>query len=168
MSAGTLLREARTRARLSQTDLARRAGVAQSVVSAYEAGHRQPSLRTLQRLVAATGGRLVLDLEPGPPLGLPDTRLGRRLRQRRQAILDLAEGYGVTNLRVFGSVARGEDDEQSDVDLMADIPPTMGLFALIALERKISEVLGVPVDLAPSGSLKERIRERAEKDLIPL
>ena len=57
--AGSLLREARRRAHLSQVELARRAGVAQSVVSAYESGTRQPSLPTLTRLVAATG----LDLD---------------------------------------------------------------------------------------------------------
>ena len=53
----SILREARTRARMSQTDVARHAGVAQSVVSAYESGRRDPSLRTFAKLVGATGHR---------------------------------------------------------------------------------------------------------------
>lgn len=168
MTAGVTLREARQRARLSQTDLARRAGVAQSVISAYESGKREPSLRTLERLVAATGGRLTVSVEPGPVVGLPDSPLGRRLRQRRQRVLDIAARYGVTNVRVFGSVARGEDGPDSDVDLLADLPPRMGLFALMALEREISEVLGVPVDLGTAESLKPGLRANALRDAIAL
>ena len=76
-SPGSLLREARTRANLSQTDVARRAHVAQSVVSAYESGRREPSFGTLERLIAATGHRLEIRLEPAPDArpGLPDTPL---------------------------------------------------------------------------------------------
>ncbi len=80
-TAGAVLREARTRARLSQTDLARRAGVAQSVISMYEADRREPGLRTLTKLVEAAGHKLSLALippQPGPA-GLPDSPLGRRL-----------------------------------------------------------------------------------------
>ena len=168
MRAGTQLREARQRARLSQTDLARRAGVAQSVISAYESGKREPSLRTLERLVAATGARLTVSVEPGPVVGLPDSPLGRRLRQRRQRVLDIAARYGVTNVRVFGSVARGEDGPDSDVDLLTDLPPGMGLFALMALEREIGEALGVRVDLGTAGSLKPGLRANALRDAIPL
>jgi transcriptional regulator with XRE-family HTH domain len=63
-SAGSVLREARRRAGLSQVELARRAGVTQSVVSAYESGARQPSVPTLARLVGATGFELELQLRP--------------------------------------------------------------------------------------------------------
>ena len=111
LSSGAMIREARVRARLSQTDLAHRAGVAQSVISAYESDRREPGLRTLNKLIAATGHQLTIDVvaAPDPRLGLPDTRLGRRLRRRRRAIVDLAARHGARNVRVFGSVARGED-----------------------------------------------------------
>jgi uncharacterized protein len=113
--AETLLRAARRRASLSQTDLARRAHVAQSVVSAYESGRREPAFSTLVRLVAATGHRLVVELEPDGQSrpGLPDTPLGRRLRRRRTAVLDTARRHGASNVRVFGSVARGEDVQKA-------------------------------------------------------
>jgi len=81
---GQLIRDARREARLSQTDLARRAGVAQSVISAYESDRREPGMAMLSKLIEATGHELTLNVEPlpGRSLGLPDTPLGRRLPPR--------------------------------------------------------------------------------------
>ena len=62
MEPGELIREVRRRAGLTQTDLARRAGTSQPVISAYERGHRDPTHRTLRRMVEAGGARLVLDV----------------------------------------------------------------------------------------------------------
>lgn len=169
-STGRLLREARISAQLSQTDVARRAQVAQSVISAYESGRREPSVSTLKRLVLATGHRLILDVERSGdyPAGLPDTPLGRRLRQRRRSILACAALHGASNVRVFGSTARGEDRPDSDVDLLVDLDEGTGLFALEALRRELSEILGVPVDVAPSDSLRPRIREEIEREAIQI
>jgi len=169
-SSGALLREARTSAGLSQSDLARRAGTAQSVVSAYESGRREPALSTLQRLVAAAGHHMVIGLarDPEIPPGLPDTPRGRRLRQKRRALLAAAARFGASNVRVFGSVARGDDTPESDVDLLVDLAPGTGLVALGSLQREMSRVLGVPVDLAPGDSLRRTVREGAERDSILL
>lgn len=168
MSSAALLREARTKARLSQPELARRAGVAQSVISAYESGKREPSLSTLMRLVAATGGRLVIDVEVPRPVGLPGSPLGRRLRQRRSQVLAVMERYGATNVRVFGSVARGEDDEASDVDLLADVPPHTSLLDVLGLEAELETVLGARVGVTTSLGTNERFRANVERDAIPL
>ncbi len=167
---GAVLRDARQKSGLSQTELARRAKVAQSVISAYESGKREPGLRTLGRLVAATGQRLTVGFETAETdvRGLPDTRLGRRLRQRRAALIAAAERHGASNLRVFGSVARGEDGQDSDVDLLVDLPPGTGLFGLAGLERELEEILHVDVDLASADSLKPRVRFDAEREAIPL
>jgi len=167
---GKLLRQARISAQLSQTDVARRAQVAQSVISAYESGRREPSVSTLERLIRATGHRLVLDIEHSNAYapGLPDTPLGRRLRQRRHAILTCAARHGASNVRVFGSTSRGEDRPDSDVDLVVDLDKGTGLFALEALRRELSEILGVPVDVAPSDSLRPRIREEVEHEAISI
>ncbi|HEY6746335.1 MAG TPA: helix-turn-helix transcriptional regulator, partial [Mycobacteriales bacterium] len=62
--AGSVLRAARKAAGLTQAELARRAGVTQSVISAYEAGRREPSVATLSRLVDAAGATLRLHVEP--------------------------------------------------------------------------------------------------------
>lgn len=165
-----LLRTARESAGLSQSDLARRSGVAQSVVSAYEAGKRQPALPTLAKLIAATGHTMAITLERSDASvrGLPDSPLGRRIRQHRQALLDAVAEAGGSNLRVFGSVARGEDRPDSDVDLLVDLPEGTGLFALQALEGRLRRILNVDVDLSPPGSLKPRVRAEAEAEAIPL
>lgn len=169
-TSGELLRTAREDSGLSQTDLARRSGVAQSVVSSYEADKRQPALPTLSRLIEATGHTLSLTVQRSNPLvrGLPDSPLGRKLRQHRQALLDAVSEAGGANLRVFGSVARGEATADSDVDLLVDLPEATGLFALLALEGRLSRILHVHVDLAPPSSLKPRVRAEAEADAIPL
>ena len=169
-TSGKLLRRARVSACLSQSDVARRAGVAQSVISAYESGRRDPSISALERLVNATGHRLVLDVErlnDFPP-GLPDTPLGRRLRQRRKAVLACAARHGASNVRIFGSTSRGEDQQDSDVDLVVDFDRSVGLFALEALRRELSQILGVSVDVAPSDSLRPRVREEVDREAIPL
>jgi predicted nucleotidyltransferase/DNA-binding XRE family transcriptional regulator len=169
-SAGALLREARRESRLSQTEVARKANIAQSVVSAYESGLRDPALTTLQRLIGATGHRLVISFERDSSArrGLPDTRLGRRLRQKRRALLTCAEQFGATNLRVFGSVARGEEGPNSDVDMVVDVSGSIGLFALTSLENELREILGVPVDLAIASELRPNVISEVERDAVAL
>jgi uncharacterized protein len=155
-----MIREARRRARLSQTDLARRAGVTQPVISAYESDRREPSFRTLAKLIEATGHRLVVELVPAPRdgLGLPDTRLGRRVRRYRRAVIELAARRGARNVRVFGSVARGEDSDTSDVDLLVDLDDGVGVVSLAGLRRELTELLGVDVDIVPAATLKPGVR----------
>ena len=169
-STGELLREARRRAGLSQSELAARAGVTQSVVSEYEAGKRQPAVATLARLVAATGHELTLGLTRTDQKvrGLPDTALGRKLRQHRKALLEAVRDAGASNLRVFGSVARGQDGPDSDVDLLVDLPEQTSLFAVLALEGTLERILKVKVDLAPVSSLKPRVRDEALADAVAL
>jgi predicted nucleotidyltransferase/DNA-binding XRE family transcriptional regulator len=169
-SPGTMIRAARRLARLSQTDLARRAGVAQSVISAYESDRREPGLRTLAKLVEATGHRLAFELIPAPrnQLGLPDTRLGRRLRRHRGAVIETARRRGAHNVRVFGSVARGEDTDTSDIDLLVDFDGSVGLVSLAGLRRELIELLGANVDVVPTGSLKPAIRDEVVGEAITL
>jgi predicted nucleotidyltransferase/DNA-binding XRE family transcriptional regulator len=165
-----LLSEARSRAGLSQSELARRAGVPQSVISEYEAGKRQPALPTLSKLIAATGHELAVELVRTDPhvRGLPDTSLGRRLRQHRRALLNAVAAVGGSNLRVFGSVARGEEAPSSDVDLLVDLPEATGLFALLELEGTLERILKAKVDLATEAGLKPRVRAEALTDAITL
>lgn len=69
---------------------------------------------------------------------------------------------------MFGSTARGEDQQGSDVDLVVDLDRRTGLFELEALRRELSEILGVSVDVAPSDSLRPRVQEEVEGEAIPL
>jgi transcriptional regulator with XRE-family HTH domain len=114
-TAGALLRQTRKRAGLSQAGLAARAGVTQSVISAYESGQRQPSIPALARLVGAAGFELTLGVRRPPGhLRRLSGPVGRRVRRHRRDLVAAAAAHGVRNLRVFGSVARGEDHPDSD------------------------------------------------------
>lgn len=119
-------------------DLARAAGTSQARISSYESGHVQPSASTRARLDAA--------LEPRPSV-----RLGRN----RQALIDLAAAHGLTNVRVFGSVARAADQPDSDVDLLVTAAPGTGLFALSNFALAAEELLGCPVDVVTDGGLDQ-------------
>lgn len=168
-AAGALLRRTRVGARLSQAELAARAGVTQSVISAYESGHRQPALTTLAALIDAAGYELIVNVRRRPRrLGRLSGPVGRRVRRRRRELVEAAAARGVTNLRVFGSVARGQDRADSDVDLLADLPPGMGLLGLGRVQAELESILGSPVDLVPAGDLKPGVRARAEADLVAL
>ncbi|HYU85809.1 MAG TPA: helix-turn-helix domain-containing protein [Kribbellaceae bacterium] len=168
-SAGELLRAARLRAGLSQQELAERAGIMQSVVSAYERGHRQPSVPTLAALIDATGHDLVMSARR-KPRGLQRLSgpVGRRLRRNRDKVLSTATKHGVTNLRVFGSVARGEDRPDSDLDLLIDLPPGIGLLGLGRVRSDIERIVGTHVDLVPETDLKPDVRARVLKEVISL
>jgi predicted nucleotidyltransferase/DNA-binding XRE family transcriptional regulator len=164
-----LLRDARRRAGLTQKQLAERAGVTQSVISAYESGHRQPALSTLASLVEAAGCELEVRVRRRstdlPTLSGP---LGRRVRRHRQELVAAAAAHGITSLRVFGSVARGEDRIDSDVDLIADLPPALGLLGLARATKDLERILGAKVDLVPANSLKPAVAARVAPDLVPL
>lgn len=169
LSAGAVLRSARKRAGLSQIELASRAGITQSVISAYESGRRQPSVPTLAALVEAAGYELEVSVrEPGGDLSRLTGPVGRRVLEHRAELIAAAAAHGVANLRVFGSVTRGEDRPDSDVDLLADIPPGMGLFGLGRVAEALERILGAHVDLVPAGQLKPSIQKRVKRDLVTL
>jgi predicted nucleotidyltransferase len=69
---------------------------------------------------------------------------------------------------VFGSVARGEDRPDSDVDLLADLPPGLSLFGLGRVEANLEAILGSRVDLIPAADLKPDVRAQVERDVIAL
>jgi predicted nucleotidyltransferase len=154
---------------MSQAELAARAGVTQSVISAYESGHRQPSLPALARLVEAAGYELVLRMRRQPRrLARLKGPVGVRVRAHRRELVDAAAAHGVSNLAVFGSVARGEDRPDSDVDLLADVPAGMGLFGLGRARADLEAIVGTRVDLVPASDLKPGVRARVERDLVSL
>lgn len=90
------------------------------------------------------------------------------ISENRQEILALAQQYGAKNVRVFGSVARGDDDEQSDIDFLVEMEPTRSLFDLGGFMMSLQELLGRPVDVVTEDGLKMRIRERVLQETIAL
>lgn len=93
---------------------------------------------------------------------------GRLVSTHRSEMRDSLRRHGVTNARIFGSVARGDDHEGSDLDLLVDFAPDTSLLDIIGIQMELEELLGISVDLVPSTGLKERVRASAEPDLIAL
>jgi uncharacterized protein len=90
------------------------------------------------------------------------------LRDKREQILALAEKYGARNVRVFGSVARGEARPDSDIDFLVELEPGRSLFDLGGLLYELQSLLGVEVDVVTEKGLRARIRKRVLSEAIPL
>lgn len=89
-------------------------------------------------------------------------------REKREDILNIAKKNGVYNVRVFGSVARGEADAESDIDLLVDMEPKRSLLDLAGFLLEIEELLGCRVDAVTEKGLRDRIRERVLKEAVVL
>jgi hypothetical protein len=96
-------------------------------------------------------------------MGIEDLRASHRDR-----ILQLAALHGASNVRVFGSVARGDTTPASDLDLLVDLAPRRSLLDLIRLQREVSELLGASVDVVSSRGLRPAIRQRVLAEAVPL
>lgn len=131
------VRQLREEAGLSQAELAARSGVAQPNIAAYEAGRRRASAAMVERLRRAA--------RPLPH---------QALAEHRQELVTLAGNYGLTNLRVFGSVVRGADGPGSDLDILVTRSPGVGLMGLAAFAERATELLGVEVDVVTDGGLR--------------
>lgn len=170
MRVSRLIRDARKRAELSQAGLAARAKTSQSAVARYEAGATIPSLPTLERLLAACGGRVVLGNSASAPRSRErrgKQRLGA-VRNARERLLQAAIRHGLRDVRIFGSVARGEETEESDIDLLVDLEPGRTLIDLIGFQQEAERILGVKVDAVTERFVKQRVRAGAIRDARPL
>jgi uncharacterized protein len=90
------------------------------------------------------------------------------LQQKRSDILRIAAQYGARNLRVFGSVARGDDRAHSDVDLLVDMDPDRSLLDVVGLGQDLEELLDRRVDVLTGASLHPTLRDRILAESRPL
>ena len=88
------------------------------------------------------------------------------LRSKRAKIEELAQRHGITNIRAFGSVARGDAGPGSDLDLLVDLHSGSSLFELVAFERELSEVLGLKVQVFTEGALHRMFRDRVMAEAV--
>ncbi|MBW4604037.1 MAG: nucleotidyltransferase family protein [Calothrix sp. FI2-JRJ7] len=86
----------------------------------------------------------------------------------REEILQIAAKHGAYNVRVFGSVARGEASVNSDVDFLVEIEPKRSLFDYIALIQDLTKLLGRKVDVAEPESLHDLIKEKVLREAVIL
>lgn len=169
MSVADLIRAARTESGLTQTELARRTGTSQSAVARYETGAASPSVSTLERLLGAAGHRLEIRSTPGGPETDRRSARLRLLRAHRREILTTARAVGVRDVRIFGSVARGDDTATSDIDLLVTLDdPKRGLLPLADLAQRLSALLGEDVDVWSTAFAKPEVIASAEREAIPL
>ncbi len=90
--------------------------------------------------------------------------LNELLQEKREDILRIAAKRGAYNVRVFGSVARGEADSKSDIDILVDMEPGRSLFDLGGLLMDLQDLLGHDVDVVTERGLRERIREKVLRE----
>ena len=90
------------------------------------------------------------------------------LRQKREEILAIGRRYGAHDIRIFGSVARGDAGESSDLDLIVRFDPDRSLFDHGGLLMDLQELLGVKVDVISEAGMRERFRDHVLKEAIPL
>ncbi|QDZ16983.1 XRE family transcriptional regulator [Humibacter ginsenosidimutans] len=124
------LRDLRRAAGISQRELSRRSGVAQPNIAAYETGRRAPAPETRERLMLS--------------LTMPTVS---SLREQRDSILESAAARKLTDVRVFGSVARGDARAASDIDLLVHPADDASVFDLAGFMADVEELVGRRVDV---------------------
>ncbi len=150
MMTGSGIQQSRESAGLSQSELSVRSGVAQPNISAYESGRRRPSPKMVERLISAARPR---------PSAI--------LAAHRDAVLAFAAANKAVDVRVFGSVARGEDTPGSDIDLLVRFQEGASLLDQSTLAIELGDLLGVEVDVVSEGGLTDR-HQAIRGEAIPL
>ena len=145
------IRAERLAAGMSQSHLARVAKIPQPNLSAYENGRRTPSPEVLDRIRRALVGR-------------PSVRVS----EHREDIRRLVAAHHASAPRLFGSVARGEDEAGSDVDLLVDFTDDATLLDEVGLRIALGDLLRVEVDIVATDALRGDIRERVLREAVPL
>ena len=155
---GRQLRELRLQHGLSQQELAKRAGLARSSVIDLERGKATIELRTL----IATLNVLQHDLDL-----VSSRRPSDVLATCRDDILRAASAHGISDVRIFGSIARGEDDPGSDIDLLVHPPDGMHPGEFAAFQEEVERVTGFHVDVL-SDKLQGAKYEEIRASAVPL
>ena len=96
------------------------------------------------------------------------SRLYEKLQQEKETILTTANRHHATNVRLFGSVVRGEEHDASDIDFLVDFLPGSTLFDQMELIDELSRILGRKVDVVSSRALNQHLRQRVLDEARPL
>jgi len=90
------------------------------------------------------------------------------VRKHRDEIQRITAKYGLTNVRVFGSVARGTETADSDIDLLVDLGAGVSLLTLARCQRELETLLTASVDVVPADGLKPRVARTVAAEVVPL
>lgn len=145
--------------------------VPEEAVEALVAANARPATRGLLAAEehAAYGGAAIATTPDAPPdTRTPSERVWALLRGHRAEILEAAERCRVENVRVFGSVARGDARKDSDVDILVDPKPHASLLDLSEFNVEMERIIGGKVDVVMARSVKPLIRDRVMSEAVPL
>jgi len=146
---------------VSRAELARRMHTDRSTVGrVLDPADESVTLATLSRAAAALGREPAVSLAPERPSAL--------LERCRDTLGRITEGYGLANVRVFGSVARGDDTPESDLDLVADFPEGYTFELVADAIEDLSAAFGRRVDLLNAALVKPRVRANITRESVPL
>jgi predicted nucleotidyltransferase len=95
-------------------------------------------------------------------------KISNIIKSRRKEILDIANTFGAKNIRVFGSMARGEENPESDIDIIVEMEEGSSLLDIIAIKQDIEELLGRKVDVVTEASLSPYIRDAVLREAVNL
>ncbi len=129
---------------LTKAEAAIRASSVQSTVCCNERESSMPTKGTFEALPAACSKRM-------KPSDL--------LQGKRSEILELVRTVGATYVKVFGSVSRGSDDIDSDLDLLVDVPPNVSIFQPTELRLQLEDLVGTSVDLVTPQGIRPELRD---------
>ena len=148
----TDVKAVRERYRLTQAQVAARAGVKQPEVSAVENGTR------------STPGARERTLKAIRDLAQPSVGLTAEVRAQT---LEAFKRYGASEIRVFGSVARGTDRPGSDIDFIAKFPTGFSLFSMFDLQDELEDIIGLPVDVVSDDPRGGQVLTAINSDAVP-
>jgi predicted nucleotidyltransferase len=98
----------------------------------------------------------------------PATTIRQRLQDLRLDVLAVARRHGASNLRIYGSIAKGQEHNGSDLDLLVDLAADQTLLGLIQLRQELEDLLGCPVDVTEAETLHPLIRSKILGQSLPL
>jgi predicted nucleotidyltransferase len=94
--------------------------------------------------------------------------LSQLIQHKRYQILEIARRHGARNVRLFGSVARGEATETSDLDLLIDMEPGRSLLDIVAIKQDVEELLGCKVDVVTEAAISPYLRDKVLHEAVHL
>ena len=146
-----------------ETDEAIRQARNQLIAAVHEASRNGLSQKKIARLIGRSQPEVsrLLRFHGTTPLA-------RRLRAARRQVIETIKAAGGSNVRVFGSVATGQEHEGSDIDLLFRMDQPLGLMDLAGLEIELGTILHADVDLVPDTNIRPTMRERIISEAVPL
>jgi len=95
-------------------------------------------------------------------------RIDETLKEKRDQIFTIARQYGARNVRIFGSIARGEGKRDSDLDVLVDLEPGRSLLDIIAIKQDLEDLLNTKVDVVTEAAVSPYIRDEVLRQAISL